>query len=327
MHYAKPHLSYEQQLERLETRGLVVNDRQRAIQILQRVGYYRFSAYSYPMRVLLATGQPRESSRQFRSASFAEGATFDLAAELWQFDRVLRLLMLDVVESIEIALRVKVAYTLGLRGSFAHLSVQHLNETACVRASKDGEASVYDVWLAKHQAAVLGARAEDFITHYVQKYDGEVPIWVATEVMDLGSLSRLFGLLKQSDQTVIARELRVDSGRALEKWLKCVNYVRNVSAHHARLWNRIMTYSVGKFPAGLAPQLGHLGLLSSRDREKLYAIAAIAAHLVRAINSDSTWPARFVSHLSTFPMNEFVSPDSDMGFPTNWATHEVWSAA
>lgn len=44
-HYPKPWLSTEAQLDQLIQRGMIVTDRAKALDSLDRIGYYRLSGY------------------------------------------------------------------------------------------------------------------------------------------------------------------------------------------------------------------------------------------------------------------------------------------
>ena len=79
---------------------------------LSVVGYYRLSGYLYAYRVL-----PEGS--QVRLDTFRESTTFDQVIALYDFDRRLKLLMLDALERIEIAVRFRVGYTLPATGRVA----------------------------------------------------------------------------------------------------------------------------------------------------------------------------------------------------------------
>jgi abortive infection bacteriophage resistance protein len=323
MEYDKPHLTFRNQVELMQSRGLSIADAERAEHLLERVGYYRFSAYTYPLRTLLPASTPRETTVQFRGSQFHPNASFDLAEQLWAFDRRLRLLVLDALESVEIALRVRLAYVLGRTSAFAHLNRDALD------AGRTGVDAIgdsnFDRWQTSYQRVVAqAAMSEDFIKHYQEKYDGKLPIWVAVEVLDFGMATSLFGLATQRDQTDVARAFGVRSGRTFEKWLKTFNYLRNVSAHHARLWNRTLTYGIARIPEGLADGLSYLDSITGRQRRKLYVPSAALAYVVRTIDEDSDWPTRFVDLMGDFPESELVSLERDMGFRAGWSQQWPW---
>ena len=60
--YEKSHLTYEDQVELLRSRGLTVPDRTAALRLLRAVGYYRLSAYVYPFRDMLPESAQRVAS-------------------------------------------------------------------------------------------------------------------------------------------------------------------------------------------------------------------------------------------------------------------------
>lgn len=142
--YDKPHLTLALQVDHLRQRGLVVTDTDRAISTLNRVGYYRFSAYAYPFRERLPADSLRDSSVQYRSDRFVRDVPFELIESLWSFDRRLRLLMLDALETIEIGLRVQLSYVLGARDPFGYLHPESLDSGACEQIGPDGNT----VWVA-----------------------------------------------------------------------------------------------------------------------------------------------------------------------------------
>ncbi|HEY4146253.1 Abi family protein [Pinirhizobacter sp.] len=106
MHYPKAALSFPNQLMQLQERGLRVANPDRAMHWLRRVSYYRLSAYFLPFK---------------EGESFRPGTEFNDVAGLYIFDRKLRLLVLDAIERIEVALRTSITYEIGhAYGPFGH---------------------------------------------------------------------------------------------------------------------------------------------------------------------------------------------------------------
>lgn len=323
--YEKSHLTYEDQVELLRGRGLAVTDGAAALRLLQAVGYYRLSAYVYPFRDMLPDPAQRIASpTHFRAESIKAGTSFDDIASLWQFDRKLRLLVLDAVEAVEIGLRTKVAYTLGARDRFGHMHPNALNEKACrdpYWRDRRNDDSRHSVWLEQYNKLLADSK-EDFVRHNVHKY-AELPIWVGVEVLTFGALSRLFGLLRQDDQTLIARELGIKGGSLLASWIETVNYLRNVAAHHSRLWNRTTTYKVrGPKPGQVGSDLSHL--TGGTPTDKVYSSLAVTAYLIRRIDPHNNWPRALMTHVRKFPTSTGLSPEGEMGFPMGWDDLELW---
>jgi abortive infection bacteriophage resistance protein len=301
-----------------------VPNRTKALSLLESVGYYRLSAYAYPFRTPLPRDAMPETSVQFRQSSFEPGASFEWVQQLWEFDRSLRLLLLDAIEMVEIALRAKVGYHLGYRNTFGYLSPDGLDAAKCDRRhTEDSGLSMFDLWLEHYREHQTKAASEDFIQHYVEKYDAVLPVWVATEIMEFGQLVRLYGFMLDVDQSAVSREIAGVSGAVFVRWMKVANYARNLSAHHARLWNRTLTYKLGRGPEN-APELTHLND-ALHSRQRIYAVAAILSYLTDRIRPEAGWRARLNELLDRFPTGLPVSPEVHMGFPTGWRSLELWS--
>lgn len=234
----KPWRALADQLTLLRERGLEVDDQAAALDYLERLGYYRLSGYWYPLRAIdcdvsLAQGQVVRSDR------FLPGSRFETVARLYVFDKRLRLLALDALERIEMAVRVDVAHLLGQRDPLAHQNPDCLHGNFAKRRivrGQDAGKTEHQVWLKKYEALLHRARKEPFVQHHIAQY-GALPIWAAVEVWDFGLLSKLFAGMKHADQAHIAAAYGVDSGQVFAQWLRSLNFIRNVAAHHSRLWN------------------------------------------------------------------------------------------
>ena len=126
MVYNRPWKSFEEQLNILENRRMAIGDRQQALAYLERIGYYRLSAYWYPFRQFTFIQDPvtQKISAQAEN-DFHQGTHFLDAVNLYLFDKQLRLQVTDALERIEVAIRVDIAYLLGERDTFAY---QNQNE-------------------------------------------------------------------------------------------------------------------------------------------------------------------------------------------------------
>lgn len=326
--YAKPHLSYEDQVAKLVGRGLECQDEADAVALLRSVGYYRLSAYVYPFRELLpASDQQRDSPVHYRSDVIRPGVTLDHVERLWRFDRRLRLLCLDAVETVEVGFRTKVAHVLGARNPFGHVDRTSLDTDACLRSTRPGDPSsldAFDDWMERYGRLQSEASSEDFVKHHLVKYGEPVPIWIAVEFLNMGALVRLYSLLDKRDQNQIAKEADVSGGPLLGDWLRQINYLRNVCAHHSRLWNRSLTYKTGKFnPKQVHSPLQHVAHCGHRD--KAYVLLAILAYLVRSLDPKSNWPLALRTHARKFPDLPGMGVHRDMGFPQAWDALPLWS--
>src|SRR5574343_1299603 len=202
--YNKPYLTFQQQLELLKSRGLGVTDDAAALSYLGRIGYYRLSAYWYSFRksALLQDPATKKITVQ-RLDDFHPGYTFQQALELYVFDKRLRLLVLDAIERIEVAIRVDIAYQLGQHDQFAHTNGALLHGNFSKKVNPVTGLTRHQEWLNKYNQ-VLARSKEDFVRHYKQKYGLPLPIWVSVEIWEFGMLSTFFQGMTVADKTVIA---------------------------------------------------------------------------------------------------------------------------
>src|SRR5665213_3473755 len=122
MPYTKPYLPVPAQLALMKGRGMGVSDDALAQIYLEKIGYYRLSGYSYPYRESAVVGGQTVVSDQFRART-----TLAEIVELYVFDKKLRMLALDAIERIEIALRVQITLTLGAYSPNAHRDPNYLH--------------------------------------------------------------------------------------------------------------------------------------------------------------------------------------------------------
>jgi len=192
MSYSRPWLSYEQQLQQLKDRSMQVTDDAAALSYLERIGYYRLSAYWYPFR----HKEFDESGRLSRvTDSFIPNTELRDAVKLYLFDKKLRLLSLDALERIEIALRVDIAHLLGRLDTFAHTKPDKLHKSFANKTKGNGKLTAFNAWNQK-RIYVETRSKEDFVEHYKERHGPDLPIWVAVETWDFGALSQLFAMMK-----------------------------------------------------------------------------------------------------------------------------------
>lgn len=308
--YGKPWRSVEDQVSLLTSRGMAVGSVEDATRWLSVVGYYRLSGYWYPYRIWQKDAP--------RLDQFYPDATFERVTALYVFDRRLKLLVIDALERIEIAMRVKVGYTLGRRSPFAHEEARHLDASFAASGK-----------FARWHERVEGERTrsrEDFVNHFNTKYDGRLPVWAVTEILDFGSLSVLYSGLKGADRDAVASEFGVrdaaglGNGGALAAWFKQLNIVRNIVAHHSRLWNR----NIGQRPSvRLLRPIDELRPLKDAELDRLFGPLTIIAFLLEQVSPGNDWTSR-VSALIAAELPTTGRDAREMGFPAEWTNRPLW---
>ena len=330
--YPKPWKSYQEQLDQLIERGMIVTDNARALDYLERIGYYRLSGYWFAFRERTElccpldphSGKKPKKVRQDRLPldDFRPGTTFQNAVDLYVFDKKLRLLVLDALERIEIALRVDISHGLGKHHKFAYLQPDLFHESFSSKLDGQTGLTKHHGWLSKH-ATLINRSKEDFIRHNKDKYGLPLAVWVACEVWDFGTLSTLFDGMTEADQDAISSQYNISNGRIFASWLRSLNYLRNVCAHHSRLWNRNIVDQPKLPPVAQVPSLAAFHNDPQRQARP-FMLLCMTQHLMKIINPSSSWGARLKALLEDdFPDLVHLDLGLDrMGVDDGWKARD-----
>jgi abortive infection bacteriophage resistance protein len=313
-------LSFADQLDLLKSRGLAVTDEPLALRHLERIGYYRLKSYWFPFcETRTSTGSDGKPVTQALE-TFRAGTEFQHAVQLYVFDKKLRLLMSDAIERIEVALRVDIAHTLGHRDPWAHRNPGKLDPKRAVQI-RNGVTRHHE-WLTRADEAADRTRI-DWIVEAIKGHSTPLPIWIAVETWDFGILSHLFEIAHPADRVRISRKYGIPDPEMLVSWMRTLTYVRNICAHHSRLWNHPLVLQP-KIPAlGLIPELNQLSLYTP-CANRVYASAAIAQHLISVINPASSWKERLKALWGAFPKAPGITPALATGFMPSWTSWALW---
>jgi len=308
MYFNKPPTTIDDQIALLRERGMQ-GDQCLMRRWLETVGYYRLSAYWLPFEI-------PPTDHQTRSKQFSLGLQFGTIIDIYVFDRKLRLLVMEAIERVEIALRPRWTNWLALaHGSHAHL------DAAVFQSGYDHIALL----------SALANRSRDssevFVEHYQRKYTAPFmpPLWIVTELMTFGELSRWFAATKDPKiKSAVARDLGVPSREVLEGTLQLLSYIRNICAHHGRLWNR---HTVKRLPLIrrfngdlVVVQVRTAGGVQSQPANQIYNALVVLVHFMRHQSQDTT----FAQRLARLIKSRSAADRRCMGFPENWETRRCW---
>lgn len=289
MKYGKLPLLYQEQLDLLISRNLTCNDQKRALEWLRRIGYYRLSAYYIPFRV--------PGSDQFQP-----GTTFDQIVDLYKFDSNLRLLVMQAIDRIEVAFRAILTYHLAHDlGTYAYANPANFFPR-------------YDHgYLLKAVATEEKRSTELFVKHFRTKYTSEscLPLWMATELITFGALSKMFEALDIPLRKKVAGEFGIQEP-VFTSWMHTLTEVRNTCAHHSRLWNRVL---------GVKPKLPTDWWKQGLNNQRFYTVALLIQALLTEVSPHSRWGERLKNHFNTYPSVDLAA----MHFPANWQTLPPWA--
>jgi len=269
-------------------------DESKALHLLENISYYRFSGYWYP---LLADKE---------NHIFKSDATFEAAFNLYKFDRELRKLIIAELEKIEIAVRSKMAYV---------LSTEHDNfwvEDATLFANP----SVYQMTLSKIENE-LKRSDEESIVAFQSKYSNRFPpSFILLEITSFGALSRLYGNLKPGKSKKDIAKMFGLSDKVFASWLHSLVYIRNVCAHHARIWNRPMSIQP------LFPRNASNIWITNRQVgiNRVFYALSMMIYLLNVVNPKHTFKQKLENLFLKYPNVDRAA----MGFPTNWHSEILW---
>lgn len=297
--FSKQAIDLTTQLVLLQQRGMLIEDQARAEHYLRFIGYYRLSGYWFPF-------QYRDGSADHDS--FRPGTNFETILDRYVFDRRLRLLIMDAVERIEVAARTTISNTLSERvGPHWYLDPAQFNP-----AFKHADF----IRRVRRDIGICPStphKQPEFIRHYLQKYDQppEPPSWMIFEQLPFGTVSIVFKNLIESDKKLISKDFDLPRDR-LQSWLHASSHLRNLCAHHSRVWNR----EYGVTPSVPRRERGHI-----IQRKRFYNHAVAIQTLLKRISGDSHWADRLQNLLVNHPN----IPIDSMGFPDNWSANRVWT--
>ncbi len=292
--YQKKPLNYQQQLLQLQERGLQVNNPEKVLHLLQNISYYRLSGYWYPLL------------KNKKDHLFKENATFELAFSLYCFDRELRQLVLSETEKIEVAIRAKMSYVLSFADD-AFWFEQPKNFSDPIKHA-NSLTKIGDEYKRSD---------EEFIQSFRKKYSNAIPpSWMTLEITSFGTLSLLYKNLKP---TIYKKEIANYFGLSesvFETWMHSLVYLRNVCAHHTRLWNRAMS---------IQPKIPHTPkkqwLINTEiANNRTYFILSMVSYLLQTINPKNQFSIKFKSLLLKYSNVDTKA----LGFPDNWQQEPLW---
>lgn len=295
MRYNKPALTFDQQAAQLILDRNMSGDPAQLRQRLENVSYYRLSAYWYEFR------RPDETLRP--------GTSSNLVWRRYTFDRELRLLVLDAIERVEIAIRTRIVYDHSLKyGPMGYLNATQLPGIAY---------GVHLRWLSKLHQSTENSN-ETFVASFRQKYTAEpaLPLWMVCELMTFGDMLTLYKGLEPQLRSSVSAHFGV-TDEILRSWLTALNTVRNLGAHHARLWNRELGTQPAiprrnKHPEWHAP----VPIVAHR----IFGVMTILRYLLNRTCPESRWQTRFEELLAEY--DEIAL--ADMGFPSDWQQSPLW---
>ena len=287
---------------------MLFRDEANAPHFLQNISYYRLKGYWWDMQA------------DYTLHTFNSNTYFEDIVDRYNFDRHLRLILFDAIERIEISLRTKMIYHLSMK----YGGLWYLNPNLFVRQNVTipGMTKTIHLHTIDELRKEFGRSQEIFIKDHRNRYPMEdADAWKILEVASLGTLSKLYKNLEHQlpEKSTIAKQMGLHLHSELSSWLEAITYVRNIIAHHSRLWSRNM---VKKPVENLNNPIGQWfqNALLPVQSKKPFLIISCMLYLCNFIT-----PGHHIKEkvLELFTDNPTI-PIYKLGFLNNWEEEPIW---
>ncbi len=293
--YTNTYQSPSQLLALLKSRGLTVNDSAKAESYLRRIGYFRFSAYLYPLLTI-----PKDKH------IFKNGSTFNQALNMYRFDRQLRLLMFNQIEKIEIAIRSAIVNITSRETG----NPFWMTDPNCFYDNNQFQKALQYI-----DDELLKSK-EDFIAHFSNTYsDPYPPSWMLAEILPFGVLTRIYDNIKSNQiRKQIAQEFSLNVP-VFMSWLTIITVTRNNCCHHSRVWNRTFALRALTMRRMTRPWI-NLPI----NQQKVFFSLCVIKYFLDIIVPQNNLKSKIFSLLSEYPEIDTTA----MGFPQGWDSEPLW---
>jgi len=287
--FTKTFLPYQEQIDLLKSRNLhIVND-QFAINKLSHLNYYRLSAYYLPYH---------DTKDHFK-----DGTNFEEIIKLYYFDKRLRNLIFYAIEKIEVYFRSQMAYVLSKDfGPFGYAKSENFITNA-----------YHHHKLIEDIDKEVKRSKEIFVSHFFEKYaESHLPIWMMVEIVSFGTLSKLYKSLNPQQKREITDGLGLPQ-KVFDSWFHTLVYVRNVCAHHSRIWNKMLA---------IKPEVPRkIEFFKALNNKKIFFVLTMIEFILEKIDDDEFM---LKDELRTLLAQHPEVKIENMGFPKDWEELELW---
>ena len=304
----KPAYTIFDQLALLKQRGMTFRDEAQAFNRLKNISYYRLKGYWWDTQ-----SDPIQHT-------FRNGTCFEDVMKRYDFDLQLRQLLFGGIEQIEIAVRSKMIYHLSIAyGGLWYLDPSLFDDKVHIY---DGKSMTAHCKVLEELQKEFDRSQEDFIKDHKRNYPGQpAQAWKILEIASMGTLSKLYKNLKKTlpERSVISNEMGINSPHVFSGWLEAIAFIRNVIAHHSRLWSRTMVKRPSlqlNNPAGEwfnnPPRQGQI--------DKPFSTISCMVYLCKHLTRTDDIKQKIINLIDRYPN----VPIYKMGFFNNWRNEPLW---
>jgi len=285
---------------------MLFRDELKAHEYLTNINYYRLRGYWWDMQ------------SDYMRHTFKPDTYFENVIDRYHFDRRLRLILFDALERIEIALRTRMIYHLSIAyGGLWYLNASLFDNTTITSNGK----TVYQNALESLQSEIDRTQEVFVREHFTHYPNQSADAWKVLEVASIGTISKLYRSLKNHlpEKAVIANEMGINSPPVFSGWMEAIVCVRNIIAHHSRLWG----YRITKTPSSrLNSPSGKwfTNPLMDIQKKKPFLIISCMIYLCNQISHGHQIKAMICELIDTNP----AIPVYKLGFLNQWRKEPLW---
>lgn len=210
----------DEQIEILRSKGLIINDLDKAKNILLKENYFFLSGYRH---LFMSDCKDR---------NFIKGTTFEELYAMFCFDRNIRNLFFKNLLIVENNIKSLISYQMSKKYGFKekdYLNVKNFTEDSLrIRQVRDVLEKV------KRQIRVNG-RKHSATIHYITNY-GYIPLWILVKVLSFGLIGEFYNIFKDNDKIELASFYDLDV-KNFSIYLNILSNYRNLCAHEDILYD------------------------------------------------------------------------------------------
>jgi abortive infection bacteriophage resistance protein len=286
------------QIEILQQQGLIINNADETNHYLTHVGFYRLAGYWQFLQ---------------KNRMFVPGTKFRHVVDLYNFDRELRLLLLDAFERIEISFRaILINQMCAAYGPYWYADASLFFS----------EEKMNDVLETINRE--LDRSEEGFIKQHNRDHDkvSYPPAWKTLQVLSFGTLSKIYGNIRNDiqEKRMIANVYGLPKSEWLQSWMQVISVLRNYCAHHSRICYQLFANLPKVIRHTKLPWIKHIPAAGRIGFAQLYFHLSIVRYLLHTASPGNTFSYRMMELLVKYPGIELER----MGFPKNWDDEDLW---
>lgn len=291
--------TFQEQIQKLISHGLIIENEEKAMEVLGDIGYYRLGFYFFPFE----NQYPKLENRDHQ---FREGTRFEEVVSLYYFDFDLRHFLYRYLTRIEVSLRTSLVYL---------ISNKYKNSPTWFVDRNVMKAEYVNDFPKEIYTSKFKANNDPIALHH-RRYinDKYAPAWKTMEFMTFGAIIKTYHSLRhQEDRLLIAQHFGFRQITVFENYLSILLFLRNRCAHGGVLFDLSLPNPLRKGPAQRVPRNAYTRLYGALSVVR-YFMSVISENRAKEMDQDfDNALKRLCSHSERF--RNLLEKCSGLEFP------------